>query len=75
MISKLYLWLGSIAAVILAIIGIRTHAKSQGKQEARQQQQQKVVENVKEAKQVKDDIARIDDDSVRRRLRERIKRK
>lgn len=75
MISKLYLWLAGILAVIATFAGVRHQAKSQGKKEAIVEQQNQVIKNVIEAKKVTDFNANITTDAKRDRLRDKLKHK
>ena len=75
MLNKLYLYGGIFLAAVLAFLGIKAKAKSDGKADAKQEQINEVVENVKEAKQVKDNIAKLPDADVRDKLRKHAKRK
>lgn len=74
MLNKLYIYGGIFISAVLAFLRIKSKAKSEGKHEAKQEQINEVVENVKEAKQVKDDVAKLPDSDVRDKLRKRAKR-
>lgn len=74
MLNKLYIYGGIFIAAVLAFLGIKAKAKSDGKAEAKQEQINEVIENVKEAKQVKDSVAKLPDTDVRDKLRKRAKR-
>lgn len=74
MLNKLYIYGGIFIAAVLAFLGIKAKAKSDGKAEAKQEQINEVVKNVKEAKQVKDDVAKLPDTDVRDKLRKHAKR-
>lgn len=55
MMSKLYGWVAATLAAIAAIFVYGRSKKKEGEQEVKQEQQDKVVENVKRAKESEDD--------------------
>ena len=74
MLNKIYLWLGAFAAAFIAVFAIHRDGKQKGRQQVEQQQQKEVIKNVEQAKKVTDDVNRLDDDAVRDRLRDKLKR-
>lgn len=73
--SKVYTYLAAIGAALLGLFTIFYKGKSEGKQEVEQEHKEKVLENVKKAKEVVDDNNKLTNDAVRNELRDKLKRK
>lgn len=71
MINKIWLWLGAILSVLGGLFIYGRNKKSEGKEEAKSEQQEKVLKNVKTAKDSEDDTASRDTDSRIERMRKR----
>ena len=57
MIDKIYIWIGSLSAALLAIAAIFMRGKRAGKQQSGAKQNEAVIKSVAQSKQIKDDVA------------------
>jgi len=72
-INKLWLWLAGVLAVVGGLFAYGSKKKSDGKDEAKNEQQEKVLDNVKKAKDSEDDSANESVDKRIERMRKRAR--
>lgn len=73
MISKIWLWLGGLLAVIGGLFAYGNRKKSDGKDEAKNEQQEQVLKNVKKAKESENDGSGMSERDRIERMRERAR--
>ena len=57
MINQIYIWLGSLSAILSAIALIFMRGKRAGKQQSEAKQNEAAIKSVVQSKQTKDDVA------------------
>ena len=70
---RIYTYLAIAGTILLALFGIHRSGKQSGKQQAEAKTNEQILQNAKEAKAVKDTVAGMSDDAVRKRLREKYR--
>lgn len=73
LLAKFWPYLALIAAAFAAFFGIRQSGKAAGKQEAKAEQTKADIKGMNDARDARDEIDALDDDSVRDRARQRLR--
>ena len=71
--GRIWPYIAAFGVLVAAVIGIRQAGKAAGKQEAQAKQAQADIKGMNDARDAREEIDALDDDSVRDRARQRMR--